>query len=253
MQMAYRATGGDIVKAIGAVPANSAARLQFLRWLVEHGQAAAADRVWPSVVETGDKLQARDLLFYMDSLINRHQVGQVQSVWTTLKGSDPEVQRRIEAGNAIVNGDFEDNLLNGGLDWRYTKTDGVTVTMDTSIFHGGTRSLALQFDADSIPDAGVYELIPVDPATRYSLHGYLHSEELESANGVRLGVSDYYSNTPLVMADEILGSTSWRNTAAEFTTGSDTRLVKVSVVRSPAHGRIRGKVWIDDLRMEKRP
>ena len=113
--------------------------------------------------------------------------------------------------------------------------------------------LSLQFDADSIPDAGVYQLIPVEPATRYSVRGYMRSEELESANGVRLGIADYYSNNPLAMAEEIVGSNSWREGSAEFTTGPDTHLLKVSIVRSPSQGRIRGKLWIDDLRMEKRP
>jgi hypothetical protein len=125
--------------------------------------------------------------------------------------------------------------------------------MDTSIIHGGTRSLSLQFDADGIPDVGVYQLIPVEASTPYSLRGFMRSEELESANGVRLGVTDYYSNSSVAIADEIIGSTSWREVSAEFTTGPDTHLLKVGILRSPSHGRIRGKLWIDDLRMEKRP
>jgi tetratricopeptide (TPR) repeat protein len=253
MQTAYRATGGDIARTIEAIPSTAAARLNFLRWLVEHDQAAAADRVWPKVIAAEGKPKARDLFFYMDSLIKRRQVAQAESVWASLKGSDPEVQHRVEPGNAVVNGDFEGNFLNGGFDWHYAKTNGVTVTMDTSTFHGGTRSLSIQFDTDSIPDAGVYQLIPVEPATRYTLRGYMRSEELESANGVRLGVTDYYANSSLTMAEEIIGSTSWKEVSGEFTTGPDTRLVRVSIVRSPSHGRIRGELWVDDLRMEKQP
>jgi tetratricopeptide (TPR) repeat protein len=253
MQTAYRATGGDIAKTIEAIPPTSAARLRFLRWLVEHDQAAVADRVWPSVAGAEGKLRAHDLFFYFDSLVSRREVAQARSVWTALLASDSRVQRRIEPGNLIVNGDFEDNLLNGGFDWRYTKTDGVSVTMDTSIFHAGTRSLSLQFDADNISDAGIYELIPVEPAARYSLRGYMRSEELESANGVRLAATDYYSNDLLMMGEEIIGSTSWKEVSGDFTVGPETRLVKIGVVRSPSHGRIRGAVWVDDLRMEKRP
>ena len=81
----------------------------------------------------------------------------------------------------------------------------------------------------------------------------MHSEELESANGVRLAVADYYAGNVLSSAEEILGSTSWREVTADFATGPDTRLVKISVVRSPSYGRIRGKLWVDDLVMEKRP
>jgi tetratricopeptide (TPR) repeat protein len=253
MQTAYRATGGDVDRTIQAIPATAAARMKFLRWLVEHDQPAAADRVWPSAISAEGKLQARDLFFYIDSLISRHEVAQAYAVWTTLGGGDPDIQRRIEPGNLFINGDFEYNLLNGGFGWHYAKTDGVTVTMDTTTFHAGTRSLSLQFDADSISDAGIYELVPVEPATRYNLRGYMHSEELESANGVKLAALDYYSSSVLSSSEEILGSTSWRESITDFVTGPDTRLVKISLIRSPSYGRIRGKLWVDDLTMEKRP
>ena len=65
MQTAYRATGGDIAKTIEAIPPTAAARLKFLRWLVEHDQAEAADRVWPSVIAVeGKTTGARPLLLH---------------------------------------------------------------------------------------------------------------------------------------------------------------------------------------------
>lgn len=253
LQVAYGATGGDIQRTLEAIPASAGARLNFMRWLTDRQQLSAADRVWPSVAATEGNLRAQDFGFYLDSLIARRQVAQAKSVWATLQSRDPEVQHRIVPGNLVVNGDFEDNFLNSGLSWRYTRIDGVAVSMDTSNFHAGTRSLAMQFDSDNVSDAGLYELIPVNPSARYVLSGFTHSEELVSANGVRLAVTDYYSNEPLWLGDEILGSTSWRETSGEFTTRPGTTLVKLSVVRSPAFGRIRGQLWIDDLRLEPRP
>jgi hypothetical protein len=253
IQTAYRATGGDVERTLAAVPPTAPARLNFMRWLLDHDDASAADRVWPTVAEAEGKLQARDLFFYMDSLITRGQTERAKSVWATLLTRDPGIQRRMEPGNLLVNGDFEDNLLNGGFCWHYTKTDGVSVTVDTSTFHGGTRALALQFDGDGISDAGIYELVPVKPGTRYALRGFTHSEELESANGARLVVTDYYANKNLMLGEEIFGSTSWRETSGEFTTGPETRMLKVSVVRAPSFGRVRGTLWLDDLRLEPRP
>ena len=253
MQAAYVATGGDVSRTLEAIPPTAIARVKFMQWLVDRGDAAAADKVWPNVTSAAGTLQLRDLGFYIDSLIARQQVNQAKTVWAFLQASDSNVQHRLEPGNAIVNGDFEDNLMNSGLDWRYAKTDGVTVTMDTSTFHSGTRSLALQFDANNVSDAGVFELVPVEPNKRYSMRGFTHSEELESANGVRLAVTDYYSGKPLMMGEEILGSTSWRDTFGEFTTEANSTLVKVSIVRSPSTGRIRGTLWVDDLHLEPRP
>ncbi len=253
VQVIYGATGGDVARTLEAVPPTAMARVTFMRWLVDRGDAAGADLVWPAVISAGGKFQSRDLAFYIDSLIARHQVARAKGVWTWLQSSDSEVQRRIEPGNLVVNGDFEDNLLNRGFDWRYDKTGGVTVTMDTSTFHAGTRSLAIQFDGDDVVDGGVYELVPVEPNTPYVLRGFTHSEELESANGPRIAVRDYYSGKTLMLGEEILGSTSWRESAGDFTTDSESRLVKISIVRSPSNGRIRGKLWVDDIHIGPHP
>jgi tetratricopeptide (TPR) repeat protein len=252
MQIAFRATGGDLTKTLLAIPATASARLQFVRWLIDHDQPSLADEVWPTVVSAPGKVRESDVLFYFDSLIGRHEVSQARSVWNTIQTIDSDIRRRSDSDNLVVNGDFEQNLLNGGFDWRYTHTDGIHVTLDTSIFHGGTRSLALQFDGDNINDAGVYELVPVEPDTQYTIRAFARADDLEGANGVRLAVTDYYSNTMLVSTDEIIGSTSWRETTADFLTSPATRLVKINLVRLPSLGRIRGQLWIDDIKMEKR-
>jgi tetratricopeptide (TPR) repeat protein len=252
IQMAYGASGGNIEATWQAIPATVDARLRLIRWLLEHQQNEAADRVWPLVISAQGKLTARDTFFYLESLLARREVAQAQTVWSGLAQTDPEVKKRIDPSNLVESGDFEDNLLNGGFCWRYSAVTGVIITMDTSTFHGGTRSLAIQFDADSVKDSGISQLIPVEPGTRYSLRAFLHAEELESANGVRIAVTDHYSNSDLLLTEESLGSFPWRESAGEFTTGPDTQLVRIGIVRSPAAGRVRGKIWLDDVRIEKR-
>ncbi len=252
IQIAYRSTNGDLSKTIAVIPPTAAARLQLVRWLINHGQAPEADRVWPSVLTGSGKVMARETFFYLDSLLARREVDQARGVWASLGSIDPEVRKRTENNNLVANGDFEDNLLNGGFDWRYTPTVGITVTIDTGTFHGGTRSLAVQFDANNVADVGVYQLVAVEPNTHYVLRGFLHAEELESANGIRLAIADQYTNNVLLLTDEGIGSFPWRESTGEFTTTADTRLLRVGLVRSPQLGRIRGKVWLDDVRIEKR-
>ena len=106
-----------------------------------------------------DKFRSKDALFYVDSLINRHEVSRARTVWSELSARDNEISRRIEPGNTLVNGDFEDNLLNSGFDWRYAPVSGATLTIDTSVFHEGTRSLGIQLDSPNLADAGVYEVV----------------------------------------------------------------------------------------------
>jgi hypothetical protein len=46
-----------------------------------------------------------------------------------------------------------------------------------------------------------------------------------------------------------MGTNPWRLQKARFQTGPNTNLVLLKIVRQPANPLIRGKLWIDDLRL----
>lgn len=252
MQIAYRLSDGNIVQVMSALPASASIQLQLMRWLVDRGHASDADIVWTEIMKSGQQFPSRDALFYVDSLLDRREVARACRAWKELASRDKEVARREEPGNVITNGDFEDNLLNSAFDWRYTPSAGVTVTIDTTTFHGGTRALSLQLDSGSLQDSGVYQLIPVEPDSQYSLQAFVRGEEIESANGTRIVVVDAYSNEVMLITDEAMGSFPWRETTGQFTTGHDSKLVRAGIGRSPAEGRIRGRLWVDDVKIERR-
>jgi tetratricopeptide (TPR) repeat protein len=251
MQVAYRATGGNIDKAMLAIPLATQSRLQFMHWLVEREQNDAADHVWPTLLRAPGPLEPRDVFFYLDSLVARHQPSQAFAAWTALAQRDSRLRADLQSGNLISNGDFEGDLLNGGFGWRYVPTTGVTASLDTSTFHGGTRSLALQIDGEDLQDFGFRQQVKVDAGARYHLSAWLHAEDLQAAFGVRIAVADAYSHQQLVLSEEALGSFPWHEIDADLAVPADTELVNVSLVRSPSTGRIRGKLWLDDLRIEK--
>ncbi len=253
MQTAYLATGRDVPRTLTAIPPTAEARIQFVRWLVEQGNSSAADQAWQGVLDSNGGIEAKELFFYIDSLIARQQIEKAGSVWNFVATRDPQIQKRLQPGNLAINGDFESKLLNGGFDWRYTPSSDTSASIDTSSFHGGTRSLLLQFDASHSPDLGVFELVPVEPGKHYSIHAFMRSEELQSANGMRLGVTDYYSGAVLANSEEVLGTTGWRDLSTSFTCGLGTRLVKIGVVRVPPVGLFEGKLWVDDVRVERYP
>jgi tetratricopeptide (TPR) repeat protein len=251
LQVAYASTQGDIDKAILAIPETTPARIEAMHWLIEHDHADAADYVWRSVTFLPGQLKAQESFFYFDSLIARHQVEAARSAWRVLVERDPNLARRFKGDDLVTDGDFEDNFLNGGFGWRYRPTAGVSVTMDTSTFYSGNRSLALQFDGQELDDSGISELIPVRPDSSYEVSGWMHAEELESAHGIRLAVSDVYSKIPLFVSDEALGSFPWREVRGRFLVPAQTQLVELRLIRSPNTGLVRGRLWIDDLQMEK--
>jgi len=251
MQVAYRATNGNVDKAMLAIPLETQSRLQFMRWLLDHHQDEPADRVWPTLLRAPGPFEAREAFFYLDSLVARHQPAQAFAAWTELAQRDSRLRSDLQCGNLISNGDFEGDLLNGGFGWRYIPTTGVSASLDTSTFHSGTRSLALQIDGEDLQDFGFSQQVKVDSGVRYHLSAWLHAEDLQAAFGVRVALSDAYSHKQLSLSDEALGSFPWREVDADFTAPANTELVALSLVRSPSSGRIRGKLWLDDVRIEK--
>ncbi|HMK29820.1 MAG TPA: hypothetical protein VK473_09065 [Terriglobales bacterium] len=250
LDLAWRSTR-NVEKVLRlAVPPTAAARLEFLSLLCERKDSAAADQVWPAVLEMKPRLPASRFFFYIDDLLKRRQVKQAGAVWSALADIDSSIVP-ADGDNLIVNSSFDQEILNGGLGWRYEPRGGVALSLDTAHFHAGSRSLLMNFDGAGISDAGLWQFIPVEPNCRYRFSGFMQGEEVETASGPRFEFADAYTRASLARSDDVLGSTPWREVTAEFATGPNTDLLEVSVGRWPASGRIRGKVWIDDLKLTR--
>ena len=63
---------------------------------------------------------------------------------------------------------------------------------------------------------------------------------------------DAYSGANLLLTDDVLDTHPWQEIKGAVRVPADTELVVVKIVRAPANTRIRGRVWIDDLRLVKR-
>ena len=85
------------------------------------------------------------------------------------------------SNNLIVNGDFSLDVLNGGFDWQYRKQPSVSLTLDTSDFHAGHRSLSIGFDGPGVDEAGIYQIVAVQPNTTYEFSAYYKNGEIEGA------------------------------------------------------------------------
>jgi hypothetical protein len=62
-------------------------------------------------------------------------------------------------------------------------------------------------------------------------------------------ITDAYANESYVLTDDFLNDNPWHEVTAGFKTGPDTDLLLLRVVREPARPLIRGKLWIDDVRL----
>jgi tetratricopeptide (TPR) repeat protein len=247
LRLCWRATR-DVNRLLAqAVPPAPAAYFAFLNLLTGEAETAPAEAVWKQLAGLGQQFPAADAFPFFDYLIAKHQTAAAVQVWQQLLERNRDLEAYVQADNLVVDGGLEKDFLNAGFDWRYAANGAVQLSVDTNEFHGGNQSLRLSFSGPPVSDAGIFELVAVQPGTNYRFRAYTKAEDIESASGPRLAVVDAYSGQSYVLTDDSLGTTGWREQAADFRTGAETSLLIVKVTRVPGDPLIKGKFWVDDF------
>ena len=247
----WKATG-DIDKLLAElVPATASAHLTLLDMLVARKEAGPAERVWSHLVSLHVPFDRKPAFGYFDYLIETKQVEQAQLVWSDLVARD-SLKAYCSTGNLVVNGGFEEDLLNGGFDWRYRPLPDVIAEIDTTESHAGHRALLASFDGPPVAEIGVSQLIPVQPNTEYRFSAYMKTEDIEGGSGPRFVIEDAYTHERYLVSTDRVGSSLWAEEAADFTTGTSTTLVLLRIMRLPGDEPIRGKMWFDDVSLAAR-
>jgi len=250
LQLCWRVVGNENRILDEVLPPRPDLYFLFLQLLMSKQKTAAASTVWNRLIGLNQPFSAQLAFPYFRFLIAQQEVTAAQTVWRQLATIDRSLGQYFPSGeNLIVNGGFEENLLGGGFDWWYESRPHVMLAIDTSEFHSGTRSLSLTFDGQGSSEAGILQFIPVKPNTEYEFSAQFKAEELETASGPRFAIRDAYTTDSYVVTDDVLGTTPWRLEQSRFQTGPNTNLVLLKIVREPAAPLIRGKFWIDDLRL----
>jgi tetratricopeptide (TPR) repeat protein len=231
------------------IPPRSEAQIAFLTLLMRKEQIAGTAKVWDAIMANPQPFELRYVFAYFQYLLDHKEVDQARVVW---KQAAPRfgLSGYVPSGrNLVVNGDFSLDVLNGGFDWQYDKQQSVTLTLDPSDFHGGHRSLMITFDGPGVTDAGIRQLIAVQPNTSYQFSAYYKNGEIEGAGGPHFTIQEAYTREILYDSDELKESGFWKSATGELTTGADTKLVVLHVRRLPEGSPIRGKLWVDDFRL----
>ena len=254
LKICWRASGNATEMLDLALPPRPDLYLSFLGLLVTNQDVVSAETVWARLIGLGQTFSAKPALPFFGLLIAKKEVALANTAWQQLSIADHSIQRYLPSSeNLIVNGGFEENMLNGGYDWWYHSYPQAALSIDSSEFHSGTRSLSITFDGHSVPGAPIFQFVPVKPSTSYEFSTQLRSEDIDTASGPRFAIVDAYTNSSYVLTDDILGTTPWRLHQARFQTGPSTNLLVVKIVRDPPQPLIRGKLWIDDVKLtEKR-
>jgi hypothetical protein len=222
----------------------------FLEFLLSKNETAAAAKVWKKMFSLQQPVDRRYLFEYMRYLMVHQEASQASLVWRQAANLSGVAAYQPSPENLIVNGDFSLAILNAGFDWLHSKNRGVNLALDPNEAHGSALSLRITFDGPGIDDAGIRQLVPVEPNTAYEFSGFYKAQEMDGAGGAKFAIQDLYRETTFFMSEDLRDADFWKKTGGTFTTGANTHLLVLRIARIPAGSPIRGKLWIDGLQLK---
>jgi hypothetical protein len=234
------------------LPSDPGAYLAFISFLTWRKDSAGAAQVWNALVQLGKPFEPRRALPYVDYLISQHDVAGAREAWRQIAQRCGLSAYLNSDENLIVNSHFDSNILNSGFDWRYQRKPNVEVALDPSQFHGGSRSLSVVFDGPGVEDAGIMQYVPVQPDSIYDFSAAFKADAMDGAGGPRFSVQDAYNGAEFFSSDDLRDQDVWHEINGEFRTGANTQLVMVRVVRIPSGRPIKGRLWVDDIRLKEK-
>lgn len=235
------------------VPVRVDAYTSFLDLLESKQETGGAAKVWDALMQTHQPFELGYAYEYIRYLIKHKEVDQAVMVWQQLANRFGLTSYLPSSNNLIVNSNFNLKVLNAGFDWQYQKQSSVTLTLDPSDFHAGRRSLLVSFDGPGIMEAGIYQLIAVQPNTTYDFTGYYKTGEIEGAGGPHFTIQDMYTQVVYYESEELRDTGFWKSTDGEFLTGPDCKLIVLHIRRLPTGSPMRGKLWVGDFHLVRKP
>ena len=254
--LAWKATddAGKILQQL--IPERVTTEFSYLNFLVAGHRLNEAQAVWKRIVAGREAFSPAQSSPYIDSLIGAQRADEAYQVWTDLqKKGLIQYSSLPSEKNLLSNGDFEDELLNMGFDWRIVSVEGVYAGLDTSTYHSPSHALLVQFPGkQNLLYQHVYQYVKVSPGQSYRLQAFMKTEDITTDSGPRLEVYDPYNVAALDKSTDDLTGTSdgWTSLLLDFAAGPKTELIVLRLVRLPSRkfdNLISGKVWLDDVRL----
>jgi tetratricopeptide (TPR) repeat protein len=249
MQLCWRIQPDVDALLRDVIPDSSNGYLGFLLLLESKEETEGAMKAWNALLQTREPFEIRHSYSFIRYLLQHKAVDQAVTVWKQTASRFSLSSYLPSSSNLVVNGNFSLDVLNAGFDWQYQKQGGVNLSLDPSDFHSGKRSLLIAFDGPGISEAGIYQLIAVQPKTAYDFTAYYKNSEMQGAGGPHFTIQDMYDQTVYYESDELKDAGFWKSADGEFTTGPDCKLVLLHIRRLPAGSPIRGKLWVDDFHL----
>lgn len=234
-----------------ALPAKPDAYWGAIDFLVDARQPEAAMAVWKRLMSGNSSFRPQRSFRMVDMLIETGHPEDAHRVWQQSLTAAAVAGSAQENASVVWNGGFEEDLLNGGMGWRFRTVPGAELSFDRRIVHTGERSLRVVFDGSTNVDfQQPWQYVVLQPNTRYRLAAYFQTEGLTTSSSIRLELEETHFGGPVEATADLSGTQPWAASETEFTTGPETRLLRLVLRRRPSpklDNKISGTLWMDDV------
>jgi hypothetical protein len=252
---------------LNLVPDKTTANLSALTFFIAHDELSLAAKAWSRLVRNSlseTPLIDSSVAFpYIDALLSKNRIEDAYRVWmesqekfTLHRGTRPGMQSGMDfrpnpQRNLVWNRSFEDDILDGGFDWRRQKTDNVDIQTDSSIHAEGSRSLRVTFNDVNVDFSHLSQIIPTLSAGNYRLQYHLKTENLTTDQRPYLMIEGFPGSQNIILQTDFFPTVSeWGKYSFSFKVSPGTKAVKLSLRRSPSekfNSLIKGSLWLDDV------
>ena len=234
------------------LPDTAQADWEALSFFVQIPEPEAAVAVWHHLIARKPAINSKTMYAFIDLLLRQEMFNEAGSAWREAVAIKQTPQSAEPSGSLIFDGGFETDISGGGFGWRQEDVPGTDFDFDTDVKHSGARSARLTFDGtQNLAYQNLYQYVMVAPATRYRFQAYIRTDTITTDNGMRFEIynqknlQDFHVLTP-----NETGTKPWTLEDLDFTTGPQTRLIRVQVTRMPSarlDNKLNGTVWVDDV------
>jgi hypothetical protein len=228
-------------------------RIAFARFLARHDKAKESVTQLQAVAVVPDDVR-RQLI---EELMTNGAFDEAFEIW---KVAQNDVAGKERLTPEIYDGGFEAPLSFDavGFQWHVPRAlKGVTLSLDSSQPHSGSRNLRIDFLGDSNPGSElVSQLILVEPSTRYQINFASRSKEVVTGGLPLVVVTEAKGDRQRLGQSAPLdqGTGNWRPYSFDFTSGATTTAVSVSLQRqncSTSPCPIFGSISLDSFSVAK--
>jgi Flp pilus assembly protein TadD len=237
-------------------PRTTANRLELANYLARHGRGAAAVRQVKQAGALQDELDRRLSRQTIASLLTSKQFSDAYAVWALTHSA--AIKSGANPSGQILNGDFVDSISQNdpGFGWQLTPETTVAVAIDALEPASGTRSILLSFNGESAPGIPLlYQLVLVEPKTRYSLRFKASTKDLVTGGPPVVVVIDADSAKALGQSSTVpAGTNPWTENQVDFSTDEKTSAVMISLQRincSQTQCPVFGRLWLGRFSLSK--